>query len=91
MPARELTVTDEELALVEEKLLDAARKRLTEESTVCMEKILEGLDKGDFVIICAPADEEKPFYDGQVGWSLCIFFFLIYFFFFLGGGVSHFV
>ena len=76
MPARELTVTDEELALVEEKLLDAARQRLTEESTVRIEKILEGLDKGDFVIICAPAEVEEPFYVGQVGMSLCIFLFI---------------
>ena len=66
MPACKLSVTDEELALVEEKLLDAARKRLAEETSVRIELILEGLDKGDFVIICAPADVEEPFYVGQV-------------------------
>jgi hypothetical protein len=71
MAPQDLRVSEEELALVEDKLMDAARKRLAGLNAVRIEKILEGLDPGDFVIIAAPDDVEEPFYVAQVIPCVC--------------------
>jgi hypothetical protein len=71
MAPQDLRVSEEELALVEDKLLDAARKRLAGENAIRVEKFLEGLDPGDFVVIATPADVEEPFYLAKV---LCVCF-----------------
>jgi hypothetical protein len=71
MAPQDLRVSEEELALVQDKLLDAARKRLAGETAIRVEKILEGLDPGDFVVIAAPGDVEEPFYLAKV---LCVYF-----------------
>jgi hypothetical protein len=66
MAPQDLRVSEEELALVHDKLMDAARKRLAGETAIRVQKILEGLDPGDFVVIAAPRDVEEPFYLAQV-------------------------
>jgi hypothetical protein len=66
MAPQDLRVSEEELALVEDKLLDAARKRLAGEDAIRVERFFEGLDPSDFVIIAAPADVEEPFYLAKV-------------------------
>jgi hypothetical protein len=66
MAPHDLRVSEEELALAEDQLMDAARKRLAGENAVRVEKVVEGLDPGDFVIVAAPDDVEEPFYLAQV-------------------------
>jgi hypothetical protein len=70
MAPQDLRVSEEELALVHDKLMDAARKRLAGETAIRVERVLEGLDPGDFVVVAAPRDVEEPFYLAQV-LSLC--------------------
>ena len=70
MAARDLTVTEEELALVEDKLMDDARKRLKAETSVHVERVLDGVGEGEFVVISAPADVEEPFYIAKVS-NIC--------------------
>jgi hypothetical protein len=71
MAPLDLRVSEEELALVEDKLMDAARKRLAGETAIRIEKVVEGLDPGDFVIVAAPQDVEEPFYVAKVESDVC--------------------
>jgi hypothetical protein len=63
---QDMTVSDEELARVEEVCMDAARRRIAGESCIRIEKIHSAIEIGDFVVIAAPNDVDEPFYLAQV-------------------------
>jgi hypothetical protein len=58
--------TDEELAIMEEICMDAARKRLQRETCVRIEKIREAIEIKDFVILAAGNEVEEPFFVAEV-------------------------
>jgi hypothetical protein len=68
---QDLTVSDEELARVEEICMDAARKRIAGESCIVTEPIRSAIEIGHFLIISSPADVEEPFYIAQVQTQMC--------------------
>jgi hypothetical protein len=46
--------------------LDAARKRLQQETSCRIERIKDAIEIGDFIIVRAARDVEEPFYVAQV-------------------------
>jgi hypothetical protein len=59
-------LADEELARMEEMCMDAARRRLREETCVRIEKIKAAIEMRDFVIIQSSAEVEEPFHVAEV-------------------------
>jgi hypothetical protein len=66
------TLSDEELATIEELCMDAARKRLQQEKCVRIEKIREAIELKDFVVVAAGNEVDEPFFVAEV--ILCIKF-----------------
>jgi hypothetical protein len=69
---QDLTVSEEELARVENICMDEARKRLAGESSVRTERILSAIEIGDYLVISAPNDVPEPFYIAQVALILLV-------------------
>jgi hypothetical protein len=59
-------IADEELARMEDLVMDAARRRLQAETCCRIEKIKAAIELRDFVVIQACAEVEEPFHVAEV-------------------------
>ena len=74
LASKELTVSNEDMALIDDTLMGPVRKRIYGEGGVRIEKFPEGVDPEESVCVNAPADMEEPFYIAQVILSSFVFF-----------------
>jgi hypothetical protein len=66
MSAKELDLSEEQIALLEDVVKDKARKRLEQEMGCQIVKFPRELYPGQYVVLQAPEDKPEPFYIAQV-------------------------